>query len=515
MIGHIFRKDARLLYPQALLVAAIHLIRALLSATLASHPELAELRVLEGVLPYVSMLGVIALTAAVVHQDPLPDTSEDFLVRPIRRGDLLGAKLLFVALIVVGPVCLADVLEGVLLGFDPWTSCGAGVADALSYFLLLSLPTMTLASVSRNLTELLAGALLLFLIDITLMLVMSVSGQRDALYGSGLEWTRSATVGVLFLIIAIVVLPAQYIRRTTSTSRSVLALGGLMGGMLLNFIPWTPSFALQQAVGARDAAPITVAYAPEIGPFRQPDSGSLPAQAPANLPNFVPLFVPLRIDGVTGDDQLLVDRVAVRFRTPSGVTVYETTFRPNSRLRQWSGASHTTPSGSLLTFAQVSVPAPVFARLQGIEANVDIDLFISVLRSHPAQILTALNGVGASDDLHCSTRPDNAGDGLEVHCVSLRKSPSCLSFYLGYGPSGSHRPAHEECHPDYAPYRLAFSAQLVQRFDSTIALSNSAGSAPSQVVIVPYEAVLHVSRHLTIASVQIANWQQISGDRRS
>jgi hypothetical protein len=83
--------SASLLYPLAPIVAAIHLIRALLSVSLGVDAGASELRVLEGVLPYIGMLGVIALTAAVVHQDPLPDTYEDFLVRPIRRWHLLIA----------------------------------------------------------------------------------------------------------------------------------------------------------------------------------------------------------------------------------------------------------------------------------------------------------------------------------------------------------------------------------------------------------------------------------------
>jgi hypothetical protein len=38
----------------------------------------------------------------------VPGVSQDWLVRPIRRGDLLRAKLIFVVLVVEGPALLAD-----------------------------------------------------------------------------------------------------------------------------------------------------------------------------------------------------------------------------------------------------------------------------------------------------------------------------------------------------------------------------------------------------------------------
>ena len=248
MIGHIFRKDVRLLYPLALIVGAIHLVRAWCSAMLGAYMEPAELRVIEGMLPYLSMLGVIALTAIVVHQDPLPDSSEDFLVRPIRRWDLLLAKLLVIAVTVLGPVFLADVLEAVLSGFNLWTSLAGAFPDALSQFLLLALPSMAIASVSRNLTELLAGSLLLFLIWIAIMLVVSVASDgRTELAGGGLEWIRPATIAVCYLVLGAVVLPLQYVRRATFASRGIIALGGLLTALLWMFIPWAPGFALQRA----------------------------------------------------------------------------------------------------------------------------------------------------------------------------------------------------------------------------------------------------------------------------
>jgi hypothetical protein len=516
MIGHIFRKDVRSLYPLALIVASIHLVRALLSAMLGAYMEPAELRMIAGVLPYLSMLGVIALTAAVVHQDPLPDSSEDFLIRPIRRWDLLLAKLLFVALIVVGPVFAGDVLEALLSGFALGTSLAAAFPDALSQFLLLALPSMAIASVSRNLTELLAGGLLLVFVWIALMLVLSVTGAgRAALSGGGLEWIRPTAIAVCYLILGAVVLPIQYLRRSTFASRAIIALGGLATAMLWMFIPWTPGFALQQAVGNAAAAPITVAYAPQIGRFRQSD-----ASPPAAM-DTVNLFVPLRIEGTAASDLVVVDQAAIRIRNAEGKTLFENTVsgfgRKYAQLYPSKPTGETASPHPFLTFHQLAVPASLFARVKDVDVTVEMDYSLTVMRAQPTQVLAALGGDDLTNGRRCFSRPDDDGDEVVVGCVTIKKIPSCASVYLQHEPTGNQNPPREGCAPDYTPYPLTLSRQLVNRFTVTLPFYDPARSVSypvnahmlkhSRVMIVPYDAVMHASRHLTIPSVRIGNWQ--------
>jgi hypothetical protein len=511
VIAHIFRKDLRLLYPLALVIGASHFIRAVLSAMLGPYMEPADLRVVEALLPYVCMLGVIVLTAAVVHQDPLLDSSEDFLVRPIRRWDLLLAKLLFVGVIVLGPVLLADVLEGVMSGFDLWASFAAALPDALSQFLLLALPAMALASVSRTLTQLLAGFLFLFFIYVALMVVQALSGGggTPALSGGGLEWIRAASIAVLFLLIGAVVLPMQYLRRATFASRGMIALSGVLTSLLLLLTPWSSGFALQEVVstGGAPAAPLTLAYAPEISRVRQADGG--PPMA-AGSGNFVSLFVPLQFQGVATDDILVADRAVLRIRSAQGEALFESTGpafgQKFTRLRAWKSAGATHSSGSFVTFQQVSVPARLFARLKDVDVAVAVDYSLTVLRAQSPQILPALGGDDTADGRRCFTRADNTGDGLEIGCLSLAKPPSCASIYLRHDASGAQNPPVESCQPDYAPFRLTLSVRVVNRFNLSIPFQDSHAAKDAHVVIVPYEPVLHATRQLSIPSVRIRDW---------
>ena len=382
-----------------------------------------------------------------------------------------------------------------------------------------------LASVSRNLTELLAGCLLLISVYVGVMMAGSVTragGSPPPLSGGGLDWIRPAGIAMLFLVISALVLPAQYLRRTTFASRGIIALGGLLTALVWMAIPWEPSFALQRAVGTQDAqaVPITLAYAPEIGRFQQHD-GSLPVDARGDSANLVPLFLPLRVDGIATADILLIDRAVIRIRSATGKTLFESAgpvySRKYSRLQAWKPAGAAIAPRSFLTFEQLLVPAPLFARMKNVDTAVEIDYSLTVMRAQPAQILPALGGDDIANGRRCFTRSDDEGDDVEVGCLSLKMPPSCASIYLRHDPSGAQNPPREGCQPDYAPFRLILTQRLVNRLNATIPFYDPARSVSypvnasmlkdSHVVIVTYEAALHASRHLSIPSVRIGDWQ--------
>src|SRR5689334_19378146 len=102
MIWHIFKKDLRLLWRLALGLASVQCLETLLIyESDMGVPNLAQMfRVLDAI----TLLGGGLLIAAAVHQDAIPGVRQDWLVRPIRRVDLLAAKLLFVVLMVGLPV---------------------------------------------------------------------------------------------------------------------------------------------------------------------------------------------------------------------------------------------------------------------------------------------------------------------------------------------------------------------------------------------------------------------------
>ncbi len=127
MILHIMRKDWKLLWPLVVGVALIELDRAHCELELgASSPErLTPLAMISELMGTVSLLAVGILIVLVVQADAIPGLRQDWLVRPIRRRDLLLSKLLFVALLVQGPIFVAEVVQGLAAGFPLSKAIGA------------------------------------------------------------------------------------------------------------------------------------------------------------------------------------------------------------------------------------------------------------------------------------------------------------------------------------------------------------------------------------------------------
>jgi len=97
MIWHIFRKDWKLEWR---LAAGVALVQTILSGILWK----------QGPGMVANLLGLAALPARVflivetVHNDPIPGVRQDWLVRPIRRSELLAAKILLTVLVVQVPL---------------------------------------------------------------------------------------------------------------------------------------------------------------------------------------------------------------------------------------------------------------------------------------------------------------------------------------------------------------------------------------------------------------------------
>src|SRR5580692_9540533 len=116
MIRHIFRKDWTLLWRFAAGVGALYVIEMVAMLRIgrfrgaplagpgaAGRADLA-LFTLTNVFPTVCMLASAFLIVAIVQQDAIPGVRQDWLIRPIRRLDLLVAKMLGVLLMVLGPI---------------------------------------------------------------------------------------------------------------------------------------------------------------------------------------------------------------------------------------------------------------------------------------------------------------------------------------------------------------------------------------------------------------------------
>src|SRR5580693_5879415 len=233
MVRHILKKDWRLLWP---IVGALAALQGLLTgARFAAAPFLGGLPTVPMALLELLAAGIVI--TLVVHQDPIPGTRQDWLVRPIARRDLFLAKLLFVVVLVQGPWFVSDVLQGLSNGFPVAQSAGAAIACAVWVLLTLSLPVLAFAAVTATMTETFLAALGVLFVVIAFLVVPSLTGATRPAALTGFAWVPSLVREVLWLFAAAGALVLQYRSRRTSAARAVLA-GALLVGPCAAFLPW-------------------------------------------------------------------------------------------------------------------------------------------------------------------------------------------------------------------------------------------------------------------------------------
>ena len=82
-------------------------------------------------------IGIAALTAAVVHQDPIPGVDQDWLIRPLNRTQLLLAKMIFLALAISVPMFILNLAHALAMGMPFVASAHRGPFQGTIHFRLL------------------------------------------------------------------------------------------------------------------------------------------------------------------------------------------------------------------------------------------------------------------------------------------------------------------------------------------------------------------------------------------
>jgi ABC-type transport system involved in multi-copper enzyme maturation permease subunit len=128
MVWHIFRKDWKLGWKFFVAVAVIEFLPAIIRVKLGFFGEDPTLEYLLTPLGNIVILASALLTIAVVQLDSIPSVREDWLTRPVPRGELLLAKLMLAVVLVQGAVLLAETFLCMATGF----SLGPAVIAALA-----------------------------------------------------------------------------------------------------------------------------------------------------------------------------------------------------------------------------------------------------------------------------------------------------------------------------------------------------------------------------------------------
>lgn len=534
-IRAILRKDVRLLWPLAALSVLLQCVLGIVQHHSTpfdfGHGRMA-LQVLVTLALIVSMVLVIVL---VVQQDPIPGTTQDWVVRPIRRRDLLLAKLLTVALLIHGPIFVLQVLQGLSEGFTIGRMLPAALLGNFQIALLFTLPVTAVAAMTRTVGEALVGALAVavgFIVAFLLIAVVHDAAAhswllRGATAGTGVQWVWQ-TLGHLWLLaITVAVLLLQYLRRSTLHSR-VLFVGGLFLFTLSSFLPWHPAYAFQEWLGPQErAGGVTMAIntassSAEVGPAPAATGLFLTSNPLAALANgkvvinappggvikvprgSVRVVLPITVSGLPAGSVLHGDRVTVRLSNGRG-TIYSGVGRLFD-LRAPSG-------GSALLGQAIDLPQAIYARAAHQPVRLALDYSLTILRGHALAALPVPGDRRVPDAGWCADRIDISGNALDVACMTVGAEPPCLSMSLVAGEVQEGSAVHR-CQLNYEPVAMRYSANPIARMQLRlpllphVATPSAGGLRGAHVQLTEYSPQVHFTRKVLIQDVHLADWRQ-------
>ena len=525
MIPHILRKDWRLLWPLVVLLTAIQVALEWAVYKSGFFGESADAGALLRPLTLALLSGMAALVVALVQEDPVPGVEQDWLIRPIRRRDMLLAKALFALLAICVPMLIVNFVHAQIMGFSAAVSLAALSWKALYAFLCLIVPLLALASMTRNMGELaVMGAALMVVYALSLGLAaMALGPDHCPTCDSGVSWLQHFAAHIGVLVASVVILWLQYRHRRTELSRK-LALAGAAALVFVQ-MPWSTAFSLQQWLdgSARVVTPVAVQIAKEgvtvstgkarHAPGTRGATSALLRGDVDEAANYlqqrvgarqaaVIVDVPLQIRGVASDELLLFDRSEADFTDGRGRSLYH-----GAHVAEWLGPVVPAVEGSdgtpAVVHQKLSVPSGAFPRSTQGGLRLELKYSVTLMHSIAQYPLAALSGVVRTKEAGiCATQADR--DGIRLRCKKLTLAPFCYSATV-YAADGTHNPEVFNCGPDYRPYlpamtnALSFFGLSIPTRDPAGQVSYTVGAAEleqAHVVLKVYAVRTHFTQAL-------------------
>lgn len=515
MSWHIFRKDWKLLWP---LVAGVAGVQALNTAlwlvrwNWGGSQMLGQMSQLCTAAMFLVMGMVVAIA---VQQDPVPGDRQDWLVRPIRRRDLLLAKLLFIVIAIHGPMLVVDLALGLAMGFPFGNALWAALSHGVSILVDLSLPAFAVAAMTPTLVALFGGVLTVGLVGLVAILLVGSWRQNHGGIGPLMDiWWIIPTLWLgLALLTVAVTLPLQYFRRATTYAR-ILAIGAVCLAPIVMLLPWTPAFSLQQLLSADPAAArnIAIAFDPGLGRLVMEPNGRNNANS---------IWLPMRVSGLAPQSVLINDRTYIRIVDRDGQTLYRgaTTNLPRD-LADPMGTFpvRTAAGGDVRSHQLVVLPGRIYDLVGNRPVRMELDYSLTLFRAQASDRIAALTGDKRISGIgRCKGAIDNDGDEVEILCIGPSDAPSCGNAVLENPVSGKRNPPRNFCFPDYRPYTTPFMRFAMSPFGIDLNFRDpqglakypvdSAQLADAQVALKTYKPVAHFTRHLVISEIRPGDWE--------
>jgi hypothetical protein len=535
MIGHILKKDWKLLWPMVALVVAIQAgyEYAAWSAGLLEHKTGAEALLRPLMLAW--FIGIAALCAAVVQQDAIPGVDQDWLIRPLKRSDLLLAKLIFLALTISAPMFILNLAHALATGMPLVSSLTTVLSKELFIFACFIVPVAALASTTRNLTELvILGAALLMIFALSLSLSAFLAGPAWCpTCHTGMSWLQHLLQHVGTLLGAIVILCTQYYWRRSAVARGLALLGA--AALVFMQIPWSAAFAIERWLSepSGDVSAIALELGEEAPSLNTTGAASLASRQTARLlmhgnvdqafenlhrrasPGDTPVLIdlPLHTLGTSSDEMLLVDRLHIQLASEDGRLLYRgPDADPSPGLLAADPADATGPAHQT-----IEIPGDVYRKASAAPMRLQMDYWLTLVKVSAEHKIAALDGELRSPDIGlCAANRD--GNIIALHCDSIKQAPFCYSAAL-YAADGRHNPEVFKCNPDYRRHWPPlidvfsfFGLELHLRDPYGVAHYpvNSSELGTSYILLKIYAERDHFKRTLSVADLQLERLRENS-----
>jgi len=542
MAWHIFRKDWKLLWPLGIASIAGQVLLAALRHYSEPFSASEGLQATCALVTLGLVIAMVLLIVLAVQQEAIPGVDQDWLVRPIRRRDLLLAKVLMLLLLIHGPIVAANLLRGFADGFAFTPILHAALLSSYACALVFSLPVMAIAVLTRSVTEAILSALAVFFsLLLVRLLVLAILYPFTHTFDfdhvtddTGVAWIWQSLSMVVLLLVTVAVVLLQYFRRNTRQAR-LLFIGGFLVFMFTPDLPWRPAFAIQQWFSANpDAArSISIAFDParhatdaaaahadfqlltEDGEEKQQkkaENRKKHKNKSADGEDAPAILLPLRFSGLPAGLVLHVDHTALRLVDAVGNTLYRGTGHVFDLPFPGNG------DGSALPYQTLQIPAEVVQQAADQTLRLELEYSLTLLRPHALPALPALSREQRQSEAgYCASRIDDGGAALEVSCRAAGNVPPCISMVLEQAAGARRNPEKFDCALEYTPAPLQFSVDPFEHSDTELPLHDPSGAVhypidktqlrDAQILISVYQPEAHFSRQLVIPQFRLRDWQ--------
>lgn len=529
----IFRKDAALLWPLAVVFIGLGiLLNVLVYRTLpfgASGGGGVDIALAK----FAVMLTWVLLVTLLVQQDPLPGSSQDWVVRPVRRADLLFGKLLGLLILIHIPIFLTIATACVTAGFRFARILPPALLGNLYGACLITLPVMAIAALTRTVLEAVLTALAVavsvavaFFLYAFILHAFILHGPPETSFAVWHEviWVWGVVSLFLIVSIGIATLVLSYVWRRVRAAK-VLFSCGIFVAIAVLLSPWRLAYAVQQWLSpAAPARAVSLAFAPGAAAAldgRNPEWTELmlrytPKQSlflPSSemmesiiLPRTVRIVLPFKVNGVPAGTILHADHVALRITGPEG-GVY--------RGPGWNFDLRVHAPGSSLLGVAINVPKALYDRLAHRPASLRLEFALTLIRPRAFELGIPSEGRLAGLG-RCTVREQagNMGPVPDVACMRVGLEP-CVTAQFDPLPGGLIGDEMLHCPLDYEPASLQGTLTLVNHFEIKVtplvynAVAGRAYFAVSKahITLSEYVPVAHFMRTVALQDVDLAAWR--------